>query len=113
SLNSLLILMFFLILFPLCLNRSSHKSMSRFERKVRDCGNTPKCSHRVHDEDCIYTCVHEKCYKDLIANRNTFIEFGEINNDFKKEMEKCYNGDESIMDEPIRKSRRGKKKRKR
>ena len=59
----------------------------------------------LNDEECIYKCVHEECYYDILDEYELFVEYGEINNDFKKEMERCYNSDNDLIT--------GKKKKKR
>ena len=69
----------------------SHKGQSRLERKYIECQSTPRCSFRSNDEECIYKCVNEKCFNELIIEKGLFLEYGEINKDFKKEFEECTN----------------------
>ena len=69
----------------------SHKGQSRLERKYIECQSTPKCSYRSNDEECIYKCMNEVCYNELIIQKGLFLEYGEINKQFKKEFEECSN----------------------
>ena len=69
----------------------SHKGQSRLERKYIECQSTPKCSYRSNDEECIYKCMNEACYNELIIQKSLLLEYGEINKDFKKEFEECCN----------------------
>ena len=69
----------------------SHKGQSRLERKYIECQSTPRCSYRSNDEECIYKCVNEKCFNELIIEKGLFLEYGEINKDFKKDFEECTN----------------------
>ena len=69
----------------------SHKGQSRLERKYIECQSTPKCSYRSNDEECIYKCMNEVCYNELIVQKGLLLEYGEINKEFKKEFEECSN----------------------
>ena len=69
----------------------SHKGQSRLERKYTECQSTPRCSYRSNDEDCLYKCMNEVCYNELIQNKSFLLEFGEINRDFRKQFEECAN----------------------
>ena len=69
----------------------SHKGQSRLERKYIECHSTPKCSYRSNDEECIYKCMNEVCYNELIVQKFLLLEYGEINKEFKKKFEECAN----------------------
>ena len=69
----------------------SHKGQSRLERKYIECQSTPKCSYRSNDEECIYKCMNEVCYNELIIQNDLLLEYGEINKEFKKKFEECAN----------------------
>ena len=69
----------------------SHKGQSRLERKYIECQSTPRCSYRSNDEECIYKCMNEVCYNELILQKSLLLEYGEINKEFKKKFEECSN----------------------
>ena len=69
----------------------SYKGQSKLERKYIECQSTPACSYRSNDEECIYKCINEKCYNELLIENNIYLEYGEINRDFKKKFEDCVN----------------------
>ena len=69
----------------------SHKGQSRLERKYIECQSTPRCAFRSNDEECIYKCVSEVCYNELIIEKGIFLEYGEINKEFKRKFEECTN----------------------
>ena len=71
----------------------SFKGQSKLERKYIECQSSPACSYRSNDEECIYKCINEKCYDELLIQKNIFLEYGEINKDFKKTFEDCVNRD--------------------
>ena len=69
----------------------SYKGQSRLERKYTECQSTPRCSYRSNDEECLYKCVNEQCYNELIIEKGLLLEYGEINREFKREFEECTN----------------------
>ena len=69
----------------------SHKGQSRLERKYMECQSTPRCNYRSNDEECIYKCMNEVCYNELIIQKGLLLEFGEVNKEFKKQFEECAN----------------------
>ena len=69
----------------------SYKGQSKLERKYIECQSTPACSYRSNDEECIYKCINEKCYNELLIENNIYLEYGEINKDFRKKFEDCVN----------------------
>ena len=71
----------------------SYKGQSRLERKYIECQSSSTCSYRSNDEECIYKCINEKCYNELLIQNNKFLEYGEINKEFKKNFEDCVNRD--------------------
>jgi hypothetical protein len=71
----------------------SYKGQSKLERKYIECQSTTLCSYRSNDEECIYKCINAKCYHELLIQKNKFLEYGEINKEFKKEFEESVNRD--------------------
>ena len=86
-----------IIIFSINCRRSgvnqSFKGQSKLERKFIECQSSSTCSYRSNDEECIYKCVNEKCYDELLIQKNIFLEYGEINKEFKKNFENCVNRD--------------------
>ena len=74
-----------------------HKGQSRLERKYIECQSTPRCTSRINDEECIYKCMNEECYNELIIKKNFLLEFGEINKEFRKAFDDCCNKGKKIL----------------
>lgn len=85
-----LYIFFIFFIFP-SINKPHNKHKSKFEQKLSSCRNNIQTIHRPNDEELIYKCVDNKCFEELIQNETFILEFGEINNKFRKNMEKCYN----------------------
>ena len=71
----------------------SFKGQSKIERKYIECQSSSTCSYRSNDEECIYKCMNESCYNELLVENNIFLEYGEINKEFRKKFEECINRD--------------------
>ena len=83
----ILILVFLFII--LHLNSCNKQGQtSRFDRHYRDCGNG-QCQFRVNDDACVYKWMDSGCYEKIYGNY--LLEFGEVNNELKKEFENCFN----------------------
>ena len=71
----------------------SYKGQSKIEKKYIECQSSSTCSYRSNDEECIYKCMNESCYNELLVENNIFLEYGEINKEFRKKFEECINRD--------------------
>ena len=80
-------LFIYLIGFICCNNKNK---MNKFERLMKECSQTIQCSNRSNDDDCIYKCISKDCYEEMIEKNQFLLEFGEVNNDFKKAFDKCF-----------------------
>lgn len=67
---------------------NKNKGLSNFDRKYNDCKSN-ECVKRQSDENCIFNCVSNICYQEVIENY--IYEFGEINYDLKSRFERCFN----------------------
>ncbi len=68
---------------------SKPKQLSKYEKTSRECSNTNECKDRPHDENCVYRCVSEICYREVYGNY--LLEFGEVNTELRNKFEKCFN----------------------
>ena len=70
------------------INSNKNKGLSNFDRIYNDC-KTNSCVKKQSDENCIFKCVSESCYQEVLENY--LFEFGEINYDLKARFERCFN----------------------
>ena len=68
----------------------NQKGQGRFDRKFKECQGSTICVSRSNDDDCIYKCISKECYEEMIEKNQFLLEFGEVNNDFKKAFDKCF-----------------------
>ena len=76
--------------------KGNSKGIGKFERKFRECSSSGQCNSRSNDNNCVYKCVNKDCYTELIEGPKKLLEFGEVDNEFKKSFEKCFNYKERI-----------------
>jgi hypothetical protein len=67
---------------------NKNKGLSNFDIKYNDCKSN-HCVKRQSDENCIFKCVSEICYEEVLENH--LFELGEINYDLKSRFERCFN----------------------
>lgn len=88
--NLFFVISIIIFYFGFAAKNNHQKGQSKFERRYRECSSTTMCMNRPNDEDCVYKCASPECYDELIKNPDLLVEFGEVNNEFKKSFEKCF-----------------------
>jgi hypothetical protein len=68
-------------------NNKANQHLTRFEKAYKTC-NEGQCKERPFDENCILSCISEKCYSEIYSNY--LLEYGEINAELKNKFEKCF-----------------------
>ena len=68
---------------------TKNKQETKFERILRECGKTLECKQRYFDENCVFKCISEICYREIYMEY--LLEYGELNIELRNRFEKCYN----------------------
>lgn len=87
---SCLILLFFCFVnYSFESKNKNKKGMSKFERHYSNCKDN-LCRDRKNDDNCIYKCIDNLCYEEILGSSDVYLEYGESDMKVRKLFENCY-----------------------